>query len=62
MEGRKKVEEKGGRIRCSRRQVRSTEGQEIEWKCITVGDVEPGVVTRKSQMPVTQEVPRTQLG
>ena len=42
---------KGSRIRYGRRQGRNTEGQEIEWRCVAVGDGELGVATRKSQMP-----------
>jgi hypothetical protein len=41
-----------GRIRCGRKQLgKSTEGQEIEWRYVAVGDGELGVATRKSQMP-----------
>jgi hypothetical protein len=36
-----------------------TKGQEIEQRCVTVGDGELGVATRKSQMPGKQEVTRT---
>jgi hypothetical protein len=39
-------ERKGNRIRCGRRQGRSTEGQEIDQRCVAVGDREPGVATR----------------
>jgi hypothetical protein len=53
---------KGSRIRYGRRQGRNTEGQEIEWRCVAVGDGELPVTTRKSQMPGKQEVPRTQRG
>jgi hypothetical protein len=35
-------------------------GQEIELRCIAVGEGEPGSVTRKCQMPGNQEAPRTQ--
>jgi hypothetical protein len=41
---------------------RSTEGQEIEWRCVAVRDGELVVATKKFQMPGTQEVPRTQQG
>jgi hypothetical protein len=34
-------------------------GQEIEQRCIAMGDGELGVATRKSQMPGKQEPPRT---
>ena len=54
--------EKGNRIRCGRGWRRSTEGQEIEQRCVAVGDGELGVATRKSQMPGKQEVPRIQRG
>jgi hypothetical protein len=49
-----------GRIRYGKRQERSTEGQETEWKYVAVGDGELRVATRKSQMPWKQEIPRTQ--
>jgi hypothetical protein len=35
------------------------EGQEIEQNCLVMGDGEPGIATRKSQMPGKQEPPRT---
>ena len=35
---------------------------EIEQRYIAVGGGELGIATRKSQMPGTQEVPRTQQG
>jgi hypothetical protein len=41
---------------------RCTEGQEIEQRCVEMGDGELGVATRKSQMPGQQESPRTPLG
>jgi hypothetical protein len=40
-----------GRIRYGRR---CTEGQEIEQRCVAMGDVELGVATRKFQMPGKQ--------
>jgi hypothetical protein len=40
-------------------QDRSTEGQEIEYKHVTVGDGELGVVNRKSQTQGKQETPKT---
>ena len=57
--GRKKEGEKRGRIRYWRR---CTEDQEIEKRCIAMGDGELGVATRKFQMPGKQEAPRTQWG
>jgi len=38
------------------------EVQEIEQRCIAMGDGELGVATSKSQMPGKQEAPRTQHG
>jgi hypothetical protein len=58
-------EEKGvkcGRIRYERRWKRCTEGQEIEQRCVAMGNGELEVVTRKSQMPGKQEPPRTPWG
>jgi len=55
-----KEREKGGRIRCEKRQGRSTEGREIEQKYVPMGDGKPGIATRKSQMPGKQEVLKTQ--
>ena len=37
-------------------------GQEIEQRCVAMGDGELGVATRKSQMPRKQEPPRTPWG
>ena len=54
--------EKRSRIRYGRRWRRCTEGQEIEQRCVAMGDGELGVATRKSQMPEKQEAPRTQWG
>jgi hypothetical protein len=51
--------EKRGRIKYGRRWRRCTEGQEIEQRCVSMGDGELGVVTKKYQMPVKQEPPRT---
>jgi hypothetical protein len=47
--GRKKGEgeEKGARIRCGRRQRRHTEGQEIEQRCVAMGERELGVAYRE---------------
>ena len=53
--------EEGG-IRYGRRWRRCTEGQEIEQRCVAMGDGELGVATRKSQMPGKQEPPRTPWG
>jgi hypothetical protein len=55
-------EKRVGRIKCERRQGRCTESQEIEQRCIAMGDGELGVANRKSQMPGKQEPPRIQLG
>ena len=51
-----------GRIRYGKRWRRCTEGQEIEQRCVAMGDGELGVATRKSQMPGKQEPPRTPRG
>ena len=50
------------RISYGRRWRRCTEGQEIEQRCVAMGDGELGVATRKSQMPGKQEPPRTPQG
>jgi hypothetical protein len=42
------------------RKWRSTEDQKFESRCVTVSEGGSRVATRKSQMPGTQEVPRTQ--
>ena len=60
--GREEGEGKGGSSDMGGDGERSTEGQEFESRCVAVGDGELGVATRKSQMPGTQEVPRTQQG
>ena len=63
MGGREEEEgKKRGRIRYGRRWRRCTEGQEIEQRCVAMGDGELGVATRKSQMPGKQEPPRTPWG
>ena len=63
MGGREEGEgKKRGRIRYGRRWRRCTEGQEIEQRCVAMGDGELGVATRKSQMPGKQEPPRTPWG
>ena len=41
---------------------RSTEGQDIEQRCVAMGDGDLGVATRKSQKSGKQVVPRTQQG
>jgi hypothetical protein len=51
-----------GRIRYGRRWGWYAEGQEIEQRCVAMGDGELGVATRKSHMPGKQEPPRTQQG
>jgi hypothetical protein len=38
---------------------RCTEGQEIEQRCIAIGDGELAIATRKSQMPGKQAAPRS---
>jgi hypothetical protein len=43
-------------------ETRCTKGQEIEQRCVKLGDRELRVATRKSQMPGMQETPRTQWG
>jgi hypothetical protein len=53
-------EGKGGQIRYQGRQGRSIERQEIEQRCVAVGDGGTGVATRMSQNPGKQETPRTQ--
>jgi hypothetical protein len=50
----------GDRIRCGRRQMRSTEDKNIEQMCVAFGDGELMVATIKSKIPGKQEVPRTQ--
>ena len=60
MEGREEGERKRrGRIRYGRRWRKYTEGQEIEQRCVAMGDGEVGVAIRKFQMPGKQEPPRT---
>ena len=39
---------------------RCREGQEIEQRCVAMGDGELGVATRTSQMTEKEENPRTQ--
>jgi hypothetical protein len=45
---------------CGRRQ-RNTEGQEIEWSCVDVGNGKLEIATRKSQISGKQEVLRMQM-
>jgi len=47
-------------IRCGRRYGRNKEGQEIEQKCVAVGDGELVLATRKIQILGKQEASRTQ--
>jgi hypothetical protein len=62
MGGREEGEgKKRKRIRYGRRWRRCTEGQEIEQRCVAMGEGELGVATRKSQMPGKQEPPRKPL-
>jgi hypothetical protein len=42
--------------------MRCTEGQEIEQRCVALGDGKLEVATRKSQMPGKQEALRPQRG
>ena len=51
---------KGERIMCGRRLGRSSEVQEIEMRCVAVGDWEMEVAISKSQILGKQEAPRTQ--
>jgi hypothetical protein len=53
---------KRSRIRYGRIWRRYTEGQEIEQRCVAMGDGEVGVAIRKFQMPGKQEPPRTSWG
>ena len=48
---------KRGRTRYGRRQRRCTEGQEIEQRCVAMGDGELEVVTTKSQMQEIKILP-----
>jgi hypothetical protein len=48
-----------GRIKYGRRWRRCTEGQEIEQRCVAMGNGELGITTRKSPMPGQQELPRS---
>ena len=61
-EGKRGRGKREGRICYARRWERCTEGQEIEQRCVAMGDGELGVATRKSQMPGKQEPPRTPWG
>ena len=50
---------KRGRIKYGRKWRKYKEGEEIEQRCVAMGDRELGVATRKSQMPGKEEPPRT---
>ena len=50
MGGREKGEGKKRRIRFERRWRRCTEGQEIEQRCVAMGDGKLGLATRKYQI------------
>jgi hypothetical protein len=58
--GRKEGWGKWGHDQVFEKTGRSKEGQQIERRSIAVGDGELRVAIRKSQMPETQEFPRTQ--
>ena len=58
----KKGTKRGDLFRYGRRWGKSTECQEFERRRVAMGEGEVGVSTRKSQMPRTQEIPRTQHG
>jgi hypothetical protein len=62
--GREEAEGKGvgGLIQIWEEMGGNTKGQEFERKCVAVGEGELGVTSRMSQMPGTQEVPRTHQG
>ena len=62
MGGREEGEGERGRIRYGKRWRRCTEGQEIEQRCVAMGDEDLRVATSKSQMPGKQDAPRTQWG
>ena len=53
-EERRAREKGGGRIRYGRRQMRCTQGLEIEVRCVEMREGELGVANRKSQMPGKQ--------
>ena len=53
-EERRAREKRGGRIGYGRRQMRCTEGLEIELRCVAMREGELGVANRKSQMPGKQ--------
>ena len=60
MGGREEGEgKKRGRIRYGRRCRRCTESQEIVQGCVSIGDEELGLATRKTLRPGKQEPPRT---
>jgi hypothetical protein len=53
---------KSGRIGYGKIWRRCTEGQEIEQRCVGMGDGDLGVATRKSQKTGKQEPPKTPWG
>jgi hypothetical protein len=53
-EERRAREKRGGRIRYGRRQMRCTQGLEIEVRCVEMREGELGVANRKSQIPGKQ--------
>ena len=53
-EERRAREKRGGRIRYGRRQMRCTQGLEIEVRCVAMREGEVGVANRKSQIPGKQ--------
>ena len=61
-DGERIEKEKGGMIRCGRRWGRSTGSQEFEKEVCSSEKWKLEIANRKSQMPGTQEVPRTQQG
>ena len=53
-EERRAREKGGGRIRYGRRQMRCTQGLEIEVRCVEMRERQLGVANRKSQRPGKQ--------
>jgi hypothetical protein len=51
---------RGGQFRFGRRWGRNKDHKEFDSRCVVVGEGYLGVATRKSQMPGTQEIHRTQ--
>jgi hypothetical protein len=62
LEEEKRGGQKRGRVSYGRRGRRCTKSQEIEKRCVAMGDVALGVATGKSQMPGKQEPPKTTWG